>query len=375
MIRERLGRHRLGRHGLGRHGCAAGVLVLAMLSSSAPAQAQSEGVEVRIGFEASRELISGLDAGLRAWNVRTSEQWVESTCAPIVARTDIRASVSLNWETGGPMLICFSTHTRSFQRELGPFDSLHARAREQVVTIVEAGLEALMEPDAGAMEAEEGRDWAAPQRDFRDAAWHFPSVPPPRIVLPPREPVSTREAAWTLGVGYAPAFWDDDIVAQGVSALATRSIDTARLFHLGARFMYAPAVHVDRKGVGLLAREAQAQLMFALVAPVLPWLLLETSVAPGLQWLAVQPEFLPEFLPGESVHDLRSRTHLGPVLTAQLGPRLVVGSGFVLSAQIGCSATPRVQRYGYESPDGELVPVLEVQPIRLSFELGARIGL
>ena len=364
MIRERLGRDTR----------AAGVLWLAMLSSSALAQAQHErGVEVRVGLGAPRELVASLGAGLRAWNVRVMEQSIESTCTPVVARTDIHASVSLHWDAGRPMLICFSTQTRSFQRELGPFDSLHARAREEVVTVVEAGLEALTdpEPDAAAMQAEPGRDELAPLWDFHDAAWHFPSVPPPRIVGPPAEPGSTQRAVWTLGVGYAPALWDEDVVAQGVSVLATRSIDHAHLFHLGARFAYAPAVHVDRDGVGLVARELQAQLMFALVTPLLPRLLLEMSVAPGLQWLAVDPELLPS---GSRIEDLRSETQLGPVLTAQLGPRLAVGSGFLLSAQIGCSAMPHAQPYGYKR-NGEFVSVLEVQPIRLSFELGARIRL
>jgi hypothetical protein len=356
---------------LGREICAASVLWLAMLASPAPAGAQDErGVEVRVGSEAPRELLAGLDAGLRAWKVRVMEEPAESTCAPIAARIDIRASVSLDWEAGGAMLICFSTQTRSFERELGPFATLHARAREEVVTIVEAGLEALMEPDAGATATTAGWGAAASAADFSDAAWHFPGVPPPHMVSPPPEPALTRRAAWTLGVAYAPAFWGEDVVAQGVSALATRSLDTAHLFHLGARFVYAPAVHVDRAGAGLVARELQAQVMFALVAPLLPRLLLEVSVAPGLQWLAVDPELLPS----GNIDDMRSEVHLGPLLTAQLGPRLAVGSGFVLSAQIGCSAMPQAQRYGY-TRDGGFISVLEVQPIRLFFELGARIGL
>jgi hypothetical protein len=350
-----------GRLAPGRQLRAAGVLWLVM-PSAVLAQAQdAPGVEVRVGLEAPpRELIAGLDAGLRAWNVHVTEQPVESSCGPMVARADIRASVSLAWEEGGLILICFSTQTRSFRRELGPFDSLHARAREELVTIVEAGLEALMEPDAGAMVG-----------DSSDAAWHFPEVPPPRFIWPPTEPVASRRAAWTLGVGYAPAFWGEDIVAQGVSALATRSIDANRLLHVGARFVYAPAVHVDRDGVGLVARELQAELMFALVVPLLSRLSLETSLAPGLKWLAVDPEMLPS----GSVYGARSETHLGPGLTVQMGPRLAVASGVLLSAQIGCSAMLQTQRYGYDTRDGDFVSVLEVQPIRLSFELGARIGL
>src|SRR4051812_46812794 len=94
---------------LGRDLCAAGGLWLAMLPSSASAQAQDElGVEVRVGLHVPRELITGLDEGLRAWDVRVVEQRVDSSCAPMLARADVRAAVSLNWEAGGAVLICFS---------------------------------------------------------------------------------------------------------------------------------------------------------------------------------------------------------------------------------------------------------------------------
>jgi hypothetical protein len=356
----------------GRTARAVATVWLATLSSAVLAEPGDErGVEVRVGLEAPpRELIAGLNAGLRAWDVRVLEQWVERSCAPIVARTDIRASVSLNWDVGGPVSICFSTQTRSFRREVGPFDSLHARAREAVVTIVEAGLEALMEPDAGAQDAADAGGLAGLAADPSTATASFPSVPPPRVIWPVTKSVSTRPAAWTLGVGYAPALWDEDVVAQGVSASATRSIDADRLFHVGPRVLYVPAVHVDHNGVGVVARELQAELMLVLVAPLLAGLALEVSLAPGLRWLAVDPDSYPS----AEIYDVRSRVHLGPVVTAQLGPRLAVASWIMLSAQIGCSAMPQAQRYGY-TRDGDFVAVLEVQPIRLSFELGARIGL
>jgi hypothetical protein len=82
----------------------------------------------------------------------------------------------------------------------------------------------------------------------------------------------------------------------------------------------------------------------------------------------------PDLSPTGNIYDIRSKAHLGPVLVGQLGPRLAVTSGIILSAQIGCSAMPQKQRYGY-TRDEHFVSVLQMQPIRLSFELGARIGL
>ena len=205
-----------------RPGLATGLLTL-LLGAAAIASGQGSRVQVETALvPPSLPLLAALRGGLSAWSASVIETGSGSpvACGALSEAAPVDALVSVRWMAGGSVALCFATRGRSFTRGLGPFVQLHARAREELVTVIEAGLETLLLVDGhdAAPRLEPAQE--AVTSDMRAA------VRPPAPVNPSQPDMSRARplprsaesrAEWTLGLGYALAFWGGDAKAQGLA--------------------------------------------------------------------------------------------------------------------------------------------------------------
>jgi hypothetical protein len=351
---------------------------LSSVAAASAAVAQQTGrVEVEIASDVPAHALRRALASALGANVVERELLSDAApdCEPREGDAGAAAHVAIRWRRGQLASVCLAARSRAVQRELGPFAQLDASAREQLVTVVEAVLDALLRPAPESPAALAPKSTAPEAPATPRSALAVSRTPPPRAPTPLR--VSHVEnghsgSLWSLGVAYKPTFWAPKTVAQSLGAYAARAL--GENLHLALHLVIVPGLSLEREGVDMMATAVQADAMLWASRELGPRFGFDAGLGAGVERLAVSARLSPSAQGGFLAED---KARLYPLFTAQIGPRMALMRGFWLTAQLGGSiASTRLQfHFKRDLQSEESVSLLRLERTRLFFELGARLVL
>jgi hypothetical protein len=303
-----------------------------------------------------------------------------------------RLRVIVRWQRGEPIEVCFVRGAALHRRWLEPAAELDAPAREQLMTLVEAGVAALRSGEAW----REPADASPPAEPASAGGPTWLSVdrsasPGDRLqqAEPPREPRSSeRQSAapqpsaadelevvalpgparvWQLALGYA-GDWLAAAPLHELAALGGVSLSPA--WSVTLQLGFGPWSERSRgdAGVQLSTLQLRAAVTGALVLSRLFGF--ELRAGPGLERLTTRPNAATA---ARLTEGASTATHLDLLLCAQLGARLRLGGTFWLAIWLGADVALTRREVGFTRVNGEFTRVSEAGHVRPRFD--AQLGI
>jgi hypothetical protein len=403
-----------------REVCArvATLLIAALIPAAASAQARAE---VVLSADAVGPDTFGILASAFARDgVALVRGGPVPRCSGTLNEADVYARVWVSWapRSGAdvlntqPLQLCFQDHCRSSERGLDAFATLDARAREELITVIESGLEALRatcvdgKPEAEQVAASPNRVLEGPHEAEVSGGSRAVSTPGPEVAPPPRvdresgpgsstasaqasaapdNSVSTPPTAAEIGeplekgpeqprlafvASYGFTRWTEPVLAQRLSGMVAYAIDSERPVYLGIELSYAPQFHVLEDDLAVYATSVRVAVELMVSWPLYRRLMLVTAIGPAIEWLSLEPD-------ARTTHriiDPRSTSHGDPLLFARLGPALRVYGNVSVGLDVQLDTAWMAREFGFTSVEGP-VRVFAPDRVRLSIALSARAQL
>jgi hypothetical protein len=302
--------------------------------------------------------------------------------------------------------LCFQSQCLYTERVLGPFAKLDARAREELITVIESGLDALAlgcaehpvaeeapaaaistvpEPSAGVARASEPPRRAAP----RAASARKPAEKPAVTRVADAEPAPTSSAAnpvsptnvpriqaeeealhrLFLVMHYGVTRWSSNVLGQyfGGSFAYSLSADALALA-FGAD--YALPFQANADMLTIEARSLRLTLQLWLRQRLSSNWALDVQLGPAVAWLWIAPETSTARLLSEP----RSAVFADPYLSARVGPALRVHKQVFVGLELQLDALLNARSYGFWV-DRAPRTVFSPDRMRLSLALHVRTEL
>lgn len=318
------------------------------------------------------------------------------------------ARVWVRWTPGerSTVVLCFQAACRSAERQLGPFAMLDARAREELITVIESGLEALQhscaseaadrdaiahrtpsaaESSTHALDlqpgppAQEGQPGGLAGSNAAEGG-SAPQPPSPLSIptdLSTTEPspsaadelVEAARARVAFGASLGLQRWTPEVVSQQLSAYAAYAVHRLPAY-VGLEFAYTSRFRAQSGELSLDASCVRLALqLWARVKLTESWSL-DVRLGPALEWLSLAPEAATARL----IEGALSSVHADPLWFARLGPALRVYSALVVGAEAQLDAAWIQRSFGFASAAGPR-NVFVPDRIRLSLLVNARVEL
>ena len=391
------------------------VWILIWLAARPPcARAQAAGNEVTVtGDAVSGSAFEVLAGAFGRAGIRLTRAERAPACAGTLTEPSVSARVWISWNptaSAAPLELCFQDRCQSSQRTLGPFAKLDARAREELITVVESGLAALtpdcpqpprLEPEriaAPELAADSGKEVlrapavAAPSRAVQTsraaepgsrsqpaphAAPDAPAQPPgasPTAAEGASTPAPTRAAPAAtraatpllIGASYGLALWADAVLAHNITAMAAYAVHRLPVY-VGIEFGYTPRFRAQSEQLAIDASCIRIALQFSARIPLTERWSIDAQLGPAVEWLRLAPAASTRPLLIAS----SSTAHADPLLFLRVGPALRVYAGLLVGLEVQMDTTWIQRSYGFVGMDG---PETVVTPNRwrLSVALNTR---
>jgi hypothetical protein len=397
---------------------------------SARAQVQRDQV-VLTGGAVRSDVLEILRAAFAHDGIAFDRAAAAPDCAGTLADPALRARVWINWEhaaaggeANGAMLLCFQDHCRSATRSLGPFAKLDARAREELITVIELGLSALPEscsessstgdsgpgavapanaPAAGEVQAPAALTAAsssAVHEPPADGAGHKAKPPAPapgsgapaqghaeppplaathasESVSPPSDATessggsapSWQRQRFTVGVSYALAHWADGLFAQQLAAMVAYPVH-AQPVYVGLELGFVPRFRAQRDELAIDASCVRLALQLWARWSLSQSLALDAQIGPAIEWLRLQPLAATT----QVVSGTRTTSHGDPLLFVRVGPSLCVLTRLRIGLDVQLDTALIQRSFGFTQADAA-ISVFAPDRFRLSLALNARAEL
>ena len=302
--------------------------------------------------EADYAVLQGALAKLQAELVRVETP--APPCESGAARVEPGVRVWVSWQPEQLVQLCFEDRSGRHARTLGPFAHLHGSAREQLMTVIESGLQAAEAAEAEIAARETPAAPAAP-------AAPPPAAPPPAAAAPAAPDRATLTLGWRPALGVGLTSWSSRALATRVdAALAVTWLE--RALDLRVELSFTPAITVTNASprLALSAQSWRIGLAASQWFPVYERLGAQLYLGAALEHVRVKP--------AESAANVKSRhatSHMDPVLFARVGPTLELGAHFRLSLLVGAELVLKPRRYGFTVGESDQV-VLDLARVRPS---------
>jgi hypothetical protein len=362
-------------------------LMPVLACSLGPARAQMGAVEVIVAqdtvsfvvFEILHGALSRDGIGLR----RSAD--TAACSGKLEPSAEVRARVWLQWKKH-VVTLCFQDRCGSSERSLGPFADLDARAREEMITVIESGLDALPfrcpnveaqeNPTAAAtIEAEavttlnpETSQPAArsPQAEPQARRKTSESAPANHGATPSAAETSTSSELPNVVHALAPADGSQNSLAapvEGTLLLAARYGITrfsnkvvgqyfggaiaysvhSQPFFVGLEVDYAPPFRVMQEELAIDASSLRIGLQFWVRWALAQRAVLDLQLGTALDWLSLVPA-----LSGDRMlQDRRTMDHLDPYLFVRAGPALRISQALFVGIGLQLDASFLARSYGF----------------------------
>lgn len=384
---------------------ALGCFVLLMLSNPKPASSQPFAAEVVTSQSSmSSSVFDVLYAAFARDGIAVRRSPEPASCSGALATdAQVNARVSLQW-TKPYVTLCFQDHCASSRRELGPFVDLDARAREEIITVIESGLTALQRhcsvgETLGAVTASSGD--TTPQLSGALTDRSLPDVPE-ATALPSYEQSSDQAAAASsqlpnvvhtlsaaeeakrdahpqhrdyteqlllLVARYGIARWSERVLGQYLGAAIAYAVHRYPLF-IGIELDYAPPFRALQDELAIDASALRLAFQFSALWRLANNAVLDVQIGPALEWLSLTPAVTS----ARALRDQRAVAHLDPFLFARAGPALRVYGSFFLGIELQADAAFLGRSYGFLVGE-ERREVFMPDRFRMSIALQARAEL
>jgi hypothetical protein len=401
-----------------RLGSAFLLMLLAARSCGVQAQAARNEVIV-VGPEIGQDVFAILQASFAHDGIALTRVRLGGPCEGRLTEPDVATRVWIRWaplDTGKPLTLCFQDHCRSAERVLGPFARIDARAREEVITVVESSLAALSQGCPAAADDAKARSPGGGGRadpssleqttNVESLAQSSPSAlpapapakaPAPRsqpantettarvnidapVVPKPSSPPLTAAAAdrptthadgtsLAIGVSYGWTRWTDAVLAQRLSAMGSYAVHRWPIY-IGIEVAYVPRFRAVHDALAIDATGVRVGLQLWISIRLSKRWVLDGQLGTAIESLRLTPAAVTARLLSAS----RSTSHADPLLVMRLGPALRVYSGVLVGIDMQADASWVGRSYGFTDlgvPGGVFTP----DRVRLSVALNARAEL
>lgn len=314
-------------------------------------------------------------------------------CAAQATTEDTSVTVALT--TSRVVHLCARSGSTIVERDVGPLTALDAAAVEEIATVVEATLEALVAPEDAtssaptdaspqadataepAPDTAQAANASTPQTDVETAppsATQSPianeGAPTEPAPSPAAEPIDAPANDYTLGLGYELAAWDRAFV-HGIRVAAERRLYT-RWFWVEGGLLYNVPFDVDDDSVGATFAAIAFDLRVSVHWQLVDEVELVGAFGPRLEWLMIEP-FVPPFS-GGTAEAFDNETTFTFDTVVELGSRVRVATYLWLSLRVGAVFVPSSREYGYYQDDA-FVTVLDHGQARAFLHVGALLAL
>jgi hypothetical protein len=389
---------------------------------AARAQAQAASSEVIItGDAVSSDAFDILRSALDGDGIALARAAAAPQCIGTLTSREPQVRAWVSWLAGGAAQLCFQDHCRSLSRTLGPYAKLDARAREELITVLESSLTALRAqcqvpssaPDSAVASAEQSasntqagsaagvtQPSAAAQRvfatqpvaqqpsrsDSHGASPRAAAAPSAGSALPapaseagavvtdgPAQAHSAQSARTAarlaVGASYGVARWADGVLSQSVSGLAAYAVHAHPLY-VALEIGYAPGLRSQRDGLAVQGTGLRLALLLWGRLPISARLSIDAQLGPAIEWLWLAPDPATADL----LSAVRSVSHGDPLLCARVGPALRVYSELRLGVDLGLDVAWLQRSFGFVGANRSVV-VFAADRVRPSLTLYARVAL
>lgn len=287
------------------------------------------------------DVLQGALAKLDAELVRV--QLAPPPCEPDGASVEPGVRVWVSWQPDRTVQLCFEDRSGRHARTLGPFASLRGSAREQLMTVIESGLQA-----AEAAETELAAR-AAPVA---------PALPPP--AAEPKRATLTLALHPALGLGLTSWSRRAPLTTHLDAAFGVSWLERALAVRAELGFTPAFTVTSATPKLGLQAQSWRVGLSASQSFPLYARSGGLIALGAALEHVRIEPE--------GSAASLRSRvavSHTDPLMFARVGPTLDLGAHFELSIALGAELLFQPRRYGFTVGDTNQA-ILDLARVRAS---------
>lgn len=255
--------------------------------------------------------------------------------------------VVLRWQPAAEIEVCFGRGTAEHRRSLGLAHALDANAREQIVAVIESGVQAL----------QDGASQPTAAATVLPAQVHT-AVEKPGVEAGRPNQATRLVPRWSLGAGYG-AGWLSDGLAQRLSVWGALALSPA--WAAAVALGYVPWSERAGDVVSVSLRVFELRLVGITTWPVTSALAFQLGAGPSLQHVSYRA----------NAPDGRTVRYVDILLNIQCGPRLTLTRLVWLSLSIGADLTV-VQRDFEVSQGSDLVHVNSASRVRprLDIQLG-----
>jgi hypothetical protein len=347
-------------------------------------------------------------------------------CRGAIEEQNVHARVWITWNDvdGHPvgLHLCFQDRCQSTERELEPIAKLDARAREELIAVVESGIAALLnrcpeeawaadrvpapgephvetkpnprarrstdrqhspEVPASAITSTERVDESTTSNRVESPAPDAqPATPPPTELAPisGSQPSAATDApvvtdararpAIAFGASYGITRWNDSAVAQHVAGMVAYEIQAQRHVFVGLEVSYTPKFGVRYDDLRFTTTCVRVGFHVSLSWPLYRSLMLDAQLGPAMERLSLAPDSAT----ARRLVDPRSVSHVDPLVSARVGPALRLDPSIVLAVLAQLDTGWMKRDFGFTSGD-EARSVFSPDRTRLSIGLYLRAEL
>jgi hypothetical protein len=270
---------------------------------------------------------------------------------------DAEVHVVLRWHRAAEIEVCLTRGAALHRRSLGPAAALDANAREQIVTLIESGVQTLRAdwslPDAAKLPPTAASDLTTPTASL--PAQRHEDREKPAIVSQRADHASGTFVRWSLGAGYGLA-WLSSGLAQRLAAVGSASFGPT--WALAVALGYVPWNDRTRESVNMSLRVFEARLIWLGSVPIRRDLVLQLGAGPSLEHVTYRA----------NIADGRTARYVDILLNTQLGPRLTVTRAVWMGLWLGADLTV-IQRDFEVSQGDNLVTVNRASRVRPRLEI------
>lgn len=303
--------------------------------------------------------------------------------------SDVDARVWLHI-SDGLVSLCFQDRCQSVERVLGPFARLDARAREEIIAVIESGLAVLPESCPTLAQTPVERQDESVGEHTAAKPSPSPNVSDPITKLPydaPSEAGSQAPASdngprvthsrdddspshqLLLGVRWGITRWTSSVLGQYVGGTAAFSVSSRAVF-VGFEASYTLPFRPERDGLAIDAHCLRLALQLWGRWSLSKRWLLDVQLGPALDALWLTPEAdTARMLQGP-----RSAAYVDPYVFVRIGPTVRVHALLFLGVEAQLDAALNPRSYGYLMGLAQR-DVFAPDRVRLSVALHARTEL
>lgn len=372
---------------------AAWTIALQLMATCAlSVQAQPEAREVVVTSASVDETVFEILHGALARDgiaLRRASDSAAPCSRTLTLDSDVDARVWLN-VSDALVSLCFQDRCQSIERVLGPFPKLDARAREEIIAVIESGLAVLPQSCPAPARTGLAREDAGTREP--SVAAPAPSRPAPASVvqLPYDTPLEAGSQATAndnrpnvthgqgddgpahkllLGARWGVTRWTSSVLGQYLGGSAAYSVSSQPVF-IGLDANYTLPFRSQRDGLAIDARCLRVALQLWGRWSLSKRWVLDAQLGPALDWLWLTPEANTARI----LQEPRSAAYVDPYVFARVGPAVRVHELLFLGLEAQLDAALNARSYGYLVGQAQR-DVFAPDRVRVSVALHARTEL